>query len=1524
MSLLDRIHDSVVGLGDAIEAPIGFVKDLATSPFDNRGMVSAIYHDFTDRGAQLLGGAVGPQGFTGSLIGGLPEGARSGVNEIIKPAEGAMDLAYRDLIGRPVSTALEASAISQAGHGGTSGGLFNLDSWHKFTQGSTWAEAWDISAHQSPGQSAALAFMTKDITDPNQVKKAQASDYYSLASGTVDAALRWFDDPTQVALGSATGYLKELHTVNSQEAIAKLTANGAISRFASDVMTKAAEHDNNPDILAARLRNDYFPKTYLGGQMSSVLAHAATTGTAADVERVTRIGLGSSAEVEILRGQDAALAAQMDRLMQRREAVSALGTNGWLLNNSPDDLVRQDAELKQLYDEQARLNRLNLVTAQMTELPHPSTIEKARSALTRSDWYQNGIMSKPLRVVFNQSPSHLVQYDSAMSDSALFHFMQSSDLPLDRQLELRGQYLNAETNGARKAIANIMHDEAIQSIADSSAVVSPKNFDDWISNVPGKQLDEAGRADYSARYAAAKGREAKLAVLKEASTAHDLPLPGLSVAEMQGHLAMAATLRDATAQILKGRRYDGEGRAALTLEGEDGVAHQLITHEKPLYETQLADLEALPDLKQYRSIATKTGQFRALHPTTDLPAELARGYYNVWKPATLLRIGFPVRFVTDEALRSIAKIGALATAENMARGASSAVKDTAAYMLGKVGVDLEKSAIGAKPLLENGYALEGAFGISPGDGASIYKYLSKARQTFGRDVVTAEGGIYDELVKTGDWKTFAPTEHGYGNAWQRDVNIQIGNSDLGRKMLEAKLSDRPETAVADTAKWLRSTPEGQRVAREVGRTEYADWAQRVSDQIDAYLPTDNLKMAALGQSATHELLASEVPDILARPLVHGEVLAQDLGHSKITKAWNNIVQKGYDALADKPSGYLIRNPFFDHMYQAEVRRQVQLLTGEREFSFSERMARRTLGLSEQSTATGLELTGQDLERIQYRARQYALNQTKDLFHDFSKHSELAHSLRYIVPFFSAWNQILTRWAGIAVENPAFVRRMDMLWRAPEKAGVVTDGKGNLLDQNDNISHAVPGGPWKVGDKAADGQRNITLSIPSWAKDVPIVGGVAGRDKIKFGKDSINLLLHGFPTAGPLAQVPLNEIAKDRPDAAAALKWALPYGPSQSSFDLLKPTIVRHVSQAAEGDANRSYAYTVMQIYNDGVVDYNLGKRATPPTIAEAKHNADSFEKVKILAGYTLPVSPQFVSPYQPYIDAYRARLTYDGTLTPEQKNAPDYVPPKEWFLKTYGDEFFPLTTSMSKSIDGIPPTVEGYKIRQDYKDLIGQYPELGALVVGQSGAGSFSQAVYDSQFQTHTAPGGPTERTVRSYQEFATAPNTELGWINFSQTMDMIDGLRIQRNLPSLNVKGAEDLAAMKKNLVYNLAIKYPSWYEDYMSTDATKWDRRIQGMTAITENKGLMARPEFQGLSQYLQGRAQLISVLNASQSQSLNAQANAQLAQQWDNFTANLVAENPAFGALYYRWLQNDPVPITPLTAAATAGTLVSAVTG
>lgn len=921
-------------------------------------------------------------------------------------------------------------------------------------------------------------------------------------------------------------------------------------------------------------------------------------------------------------------------------------------------------------------------------------------------------------------------------------------------------------------------------------------------------------------------RQRALIAAETAAVRHIADQAGMTVDDIEKILTKAAQDRGRAAAVLKSRVYDGEGRSLVRFADEHGT-----TQEIPLLVSQEVNVLPLVDIAEVRKAASSVGAWRLRHPSTRVPGELLESFYKLWKPSVLLRVGWPIRVLADEQLRIIAKIGVLSQLRHLRTGVRNWAEDVAG------GVSKAERVPGIRGFTYAGYEIEGAFGIAD-DAANIYKQQVSSRASFNRFLGRDEKGILEGLrSRTGEFRSIKPDERDYASAWEHAVNKQIGNDSLARRFLAGSTVDAAE-------RWLRADPAGIRYAQRnpIRKRDPHRWAGTVSEQVESYtVGSDEIKAAALARNASVDDLVRLRPDAAARPIVHGEILAQTLGNSAVGNAFHRIIEGAYRKLGSQPTDVLSRQPYFDAVYQAEVKRLVDLLDGD------------------------TPLDEATLHRLEIKARDYALGQTKNLLYDLAEQSELARIVRFFMPFYSAWQETITRWAGIVVENPAFIARGRQVWSAPDKAGLVHK------DQN--------------------GEEYIVLRVPEVVKDLPGIRGLNTQGAVRLNKAGFSLALQGTPGFGPIVQVPVNEIVKARPDLEDSLKAVLPFGPTQSLRDLILPATAKRAFSRVEGEENRSYYSAMMRIYFDKVTDFELGKRDTPPTYAEAKKEADSFFNLRMFANFFSPISPSFDSPYQLYRDIY-LQLREDDPTTADEK-----------FLDTYGPEYFALTQSLSRSMDGVPPTLEGWQARKKYKDLIEEFPDLGGLIVGSEGAGEFSKAVYDAQLAAKLSPGsGDKQRELPPFDEAAVRPNVRLGWIEYGRAMDLIDAERIQRGLPNLAVKAARDLVELKRAITAAIEAKYPEWEADRAVTDTKKYERRLEGMRKIAADNRLAQRADIAGLRDYLAFRDVVVAQLGAREAKTLDAASNQDLALAWDTITSRLVEKNLAFGDLYHRWLERD----------------------
>lgn len=1411
MSILSRLHKAVNGIGGAVNAVVGIPLDIARAPFrddEYDGIIGTLYGSVVNRGAQFLTNTVGPEGIGGQAIGSLPSYVRDPASSVLSPFLSGLESTYREGIAEPISTAYTVGSLGRAEHGPGLGAL------SEYLDPQTWKRAHHIAQTRSPGQAFALSQAHVDITDEADLAAYVGTDAYKQWSGVFDAASRFILDPTVIG-GKAASALRTKYIVqplHTAEDVERALSSSRLAKFQDAISTIKAEHGEG---AAAVIRDRFFPDHDAGAAISTILAQAKTPE---EQWLGIRSLLGDKTAENQLANIRARIHNPIASLNKRAEELAPTKAADYryrgttrdpdtALSLFDDERALVQSELDRYYAIDARAARMQdafgaiNVNPRARLIPGIPAIGEVRTNITRSDFYQDSVFAKPLHKVFDMVPQRLINLSDQTGDVHLDRLMGSAGLDRELRDNLRSQYMAVTDPSERQAIAYNIEHEAVTHLATQA---------------------------------------------------------GMTVDEVESVLNVAATHRGQALNEISKRVYDQRGHSVLKFEDEAG---NWINRNLPVTITQDQTLFPLVDIDQVRAATTRIGQFRARHPSTNVPVELLESFHRLWKPSVLLRVGWPIRVVGDEQFRIFAKIGALSQMKNLLTGMRdyttdyiSAVRDTG---LGSVRGAANKEAragFGVRELEVNGYTMEGAFG-TPTDLHHHVRQLVDSSDQFRQLTGNSESLMLRQLREAGEnFKSILPDSPDYPAAYNWAVD-RLSKNPIAKELLAGKSID-------DVVDFLHSTPEGTDILRSnsVKAHNARNWATEVQEQIDHYT-AGNQELADLmaAGNASHADLTRLVPDLSSQPFTHGEILNQATGEGFISRQWSSLIENTFEKLGRTPTNILSRNRYFDHVYRAEAERLVNLLDDG-------------------------SLTQTQLRRIEARSREYALGETRNLLYDLAESSQLGRTLRFISPFYNAWQEVLTRWTGLAIENPAFIARARLIWQSPEKAGIVS---------------------------IEDGQEYLTIPLPEWATDLRALRGVKTKNAVSFNKQSFNMVLQGLPGFGPAVQIPTNEIVKNRPELEDSVKSILPYGSTTDTLGLIMPATAKRAFSLAKGDEDRSYRNAQLRIYFDKVVDYNLGKRDTQPTWEEAKKETDAFYRLRTFASFTLPAAPTFLSPYQAYIDSFRqAQQRYSEDKSALSDGEGNIRTPDEWFLDTYGKEYFALTQAVSKSVDGIPPTIEKYEERKKYADLVEKYPELGGLIVGYDGAGEFSTAVYNAQLSTKLRPGSDkTQRESLSFEEAAADPDRRLGWIEYRRFMDLVESTRIQRGLPNLQVAGAKDLAAVKAAFTLSLSQKYPAWADDFNQTDKGKWDNKINALRVIADDPRLSQRPDIAGLREYLQVRDVVSAELakrgkTKNGAKTLNASTNQDIAAAWHITTGSLIERNLAFSDLFYRHLENDPL--------------------
>lgn len=1127
----------------------------------------------------------------------------------------------------------------------------------------------------------------------------------------------------------------------------------------------------------------------------------------------------------------------MRAMMGERNRLNDMSPEG--MNQAVEDAIRELQDDLRFQRVVADLNRR--IPIQELRMP---VLRRYKGMVRRTNFYQTSAMARPVRAIVENKPKQWINTRDPQSD-----------LQIKRQME------EAAPLGVTK--------EEVDSI--------------W------RRFTESPNDQQKQRIV----QEMEDLIITKAATK-----AGVTTTELDDLIRSSRRGRGQAQEYLTSRRYASGDKDVVPFRDPD--TGELVLRPMPILSSQSSmwlPLQNVADLKRASS------RFRRLR-NKGVPAEHIMQLFNqIWKPTVLLRGGWPLRVVSDEQFRILALTGSLLKhiaaieaggvtkptgifdrkltgAQRTAEAFALATGTRPLAFLGTTGAKVTAQLANKLGLYDPDYwkfihevGLEKFVSARAGYGGPKESTLHSMQALMGMDEITILDHLYDR--PTGQWRTIHPGEREFAGSWARVLKDQFGNDPLGRKVVEELLPfTRGQELLTDAAhaqvvknvvKWLKSDTEGKEVAARMPwrSNDLERWAQDLVEELDGYTAhfDDTLMDGVLNQKITNKML-NDIDERMRPDVVHGEIVDQALGRGPVVDYLRDLTSTSFDLLGRLPTDTLSRQPMFKQLYANEMIRL------------------RDLHLEQ-----GLDLTEDAIKSMSRRAREQSIITTRQYLYDLAEVSRFGHMMRFFMPFYPAWQEVLKVWGTLAVEDPSIIRRATLLWQAPNKADIVVKDE----ESGDEFMQ------FRLSERAAD-----SLHLTGWQRFLATGG-------LRFGKSSFNLVLNSpLPSVGPLIQIPLNEIVKEKPELEETLKFILPFGVSIDSSEILTSPLIRSIksllaSPQSDDDYQRMFANALSWMD----VQFRSGERSTPVTLDEAHDVARKLTWVRLLARLASPAQPIFDSPLKPYSDVYRQLIEEHG---PEDAD--------EIFLNEFGQEYFAVTLSRTTSETGIPPTVEAEQARRKFEDLIQKHPEYGRLIIGDEALGEFSMAAFARQVTRPLDPEDPFSEPERSYRDVELDPRTgkimeidrRIGWQEYINAMDQLEIYRKQMGLPNLRVAEAEPLRRAKKFATEQLALQYPSWWEDFNTRDDLKWDDRINAFREISNNPALINRPDVDGLTEYLEVRSLVLQELNRRKtlggSSTLDAVANQDLAGLWDQAVQQILDQNIAFVPLYYRYLEGDPV--------------------
>jgi len=583
-----------------------------------------------------------------------------------------------------------------------------------------------------------------------------------------------------------------------------------------------------------------------------------------------------------------------------------------------------------------------------------------------------------------------------------------------------------------------------------------------------------------------------------------------------------------------------------------------------------------------------------------------------------------------------------------------------------------------------------------------------------------------------------------------------------------------------------------------------------------------------------------------------------------------------------------------------------------------------------------DLTPKDVIRMEEEARKAAFKDTREVLYELAEHSELAEMVGFMSPFFNAWQEVIGRWAGLALENPAFAYKGVRLFTKEDLElpilGITQEedqfGNVNLVFRPSNSGLASFLTNPKFTHAISDAANRVLPSAP-----IGSVGKLADEIGINLDKDGLfTMLTKTSPSAGPFITLPIRTFMFDlkKPEVEGLVGWMFPFGHPdgnivERAIQEFAPAWAGHAWYKALKPNERmglgntqNYGLTMISMVQ--YLDAKAREAGTPydysdpevmdAVIKKAEEMTTSIGYLKFLASSVIPVATNASTPYGPQITRL-SELQDQARLIGESN---------EWavkvFLAEHGEEFFFLTGNATRNAKGVAPTIESFKLSQKHEDFIRKYPALTAVVTDSLRSSiiedaSFSPAVHQMYMNEGWREVYTPEEFIkqteiqRGYVELNAWKDTPLteGGPSYNALLNARDGLS---NSPNTNVHA--ELKRLYDQEKERLSVKYPLFGEalNEFSTSSYVTDV-IEAARALVEDPDLAYKPWVGSLVEYLDQRDDMQRRLETVPNPDIEAGENLLLRLEWEDIRWNEFATRPDFALFFTRYLENDLIPET-----------------
>ena len=818
---------------------------------------------------------------------------------------------------------------------------------------------------------------------------------------------------------------------------------------------------------------------------------------------------------------------------------------------------------------------------------------------------------------------------------------------------------------------------------------------------------------------------------------------------------------------------------------------------------------------------------------------------------------------------------------------------------------------------------DGAFS---GEYADIVRRLSSAEQTTREFLESAVMRNREEALDDRNWKIVQPGDDQYWQELSGAVR-QFRADEIGLRLLRGE-------SIGDIVAFVKSSKgKSYRNDMQLSYDEVEDRVVQLSEIVDDYLPLQSVRSMAAKSDLTETQLQAQLGSLSAgavRKPFDGsagrkrfaEMMDSDSQKQAVMKMSDTEFDdavRGYNAQLTAEgatlspihgrkvmqlSGAQIGSKF----YQAPIQYMFKVLgtlpetTLVRHPFYAEVWSRRTNALRDMAVRQGRDIDPNTVEgakvaaQIDKAAHRYAMRATNETLYTIERYSNIANTFRWFSPFIAAWENSFKVWTKLIVNDPSIAARASILWDIPSQLGLIVDENGKKIEGTrfDFLT----------------GNVDQYITLPSSMNDffMKFSGGIPFR----VPRSSFNFVTPGatpyLPGFGPITTFPVGAVLAQKPELQEILRENLgdtlytqiaPFGVPQSDLvDAFAPPWARRMIQRWQGESDQDYLKVVGAVSQSAMVQWykNGADPDEKPQPDEMMQRANDFFLFATIVSLSAPVSLNRISPFQKEIDVWNALRT-DPTLTYAQK--------VDKFLESEGEEFLPLTVSMSKSnIPGLDPTIEDYKVLKKHesltRDLAGLDPRAIGIVSSSAPLGEFDEGVYKWLNESNIPGTMDKYRGARPVGEGIDAINMTRAWRTYRASKQIIDEELTRRGLSSLEVNDAADLKEQWNYYVDNTMVKMygEDWVSEFNSFEnsAPTYLVAINKVLNDKEFMGSTGKSEmWNSVAMYMDSRQVVIDSVAAGYDRAVALE-------QFYDYTANMRNGSIAFSDFYDKFLDQD----------------------